>query len=421
MEASFAGIRVDRGSLLRIADWLVVAVAVALPWSTSATQILGVAWLVFVVPAVGWTAIRRELVSAVGGLPVCLWCAGLIGLSWSDVGWGARLQEFASFHRLLVIPILFAQYRRSEHGRKVLYGFLISSTVVLIVSMLLIVVPDLAWRGKNVGVPVHDDVSQGSEFLVCAFALIGVGLSAFGKRDRTLTLVTSVMAALFLIDFSMIGLFSRISIVVAPVLGCLLGWRRFRLSGLVFGIMASASIAIVFWFASPTVRERIGSSIDELSNYEVTNEATPIGQHVAFLKESLAIIAAAPFVGHGTGSIGHEFHQITAGKSGVSGEATDNPHNQTFAIAIQLGLVGAILLWSMWIAHFLLFCRDGTIAWIGTVVVVENVLSSVVHSHLFDFVNGWLYIFGVGVLGGMVLRERAQTENCATRPIVLGR
>ena len=128
--------------------------------------------------------------------------------------------------------------------------------------------------------------------------------------------------------------------------------------------------------------------------------------HTAFLKELLEIIASAPIVGHGTGSISEQFRQIAAGKSGVAAEATVNPHNQTFAVAIQLGLVGTLALWAMWVAHLLLFRGEGIAAWLGTVVVVENIVSSVVHSHLFDFNNGWLYVFGVGVLGGMVLRQR---------------
>jgi hypothetical protein len=39
--------------------------------------------------------------------------------------------------------------------------------------------------------------------------------------------------------------------------------------------------------------------------------------------------------------------------------------------------------------------------------VVENILSSIVHSHLFDFNSGWLYVFAIGVLGGTILREPA--------------
>jgi hypothetical protein len=63
----------------------------------------------------------------------------------------------------------------------------------------------------------------------------------------------------------------------------------------------------------------------------------------------------------------------------------------------------------MWIAHFLLFRSGGITSWLGTVIVVDNVVCSTVHSHLFDFNNGWLYVLGVGVLGGTVLQESART------------
>jgi hypothetical protein len=65
----------------------------------------------------------------------------------------------------------------------------------------------------------------------------------------------------------------------------------------------------------------------------------------------------------------------------------------------SLGLIG------MWIAHLALFRGESVVAWLGLVVVVENILSSTVHSHLFDFNSGWLYVFGIGVLGGTMLRE----------------
>ena len=63
------------------------------------------------------------------------------------------------------------------------------------------------------------------------------------------------------------------------------------------------------------------------------------------------------------------------------------------------------------IAHLALFRGTGLVAWLGVVMVVQNVVSSMFNSHLFDFFHGWLYVFGVGVLGGMVLRERARSEQ----------
>jgi O-antigen ligase len=141
------------------------------------------------------------------------------------------------------------------------------------------------------------------------------------------------------------------------------------------------------------------------------NQAAPIGEHITFLKASLSIIASAPIIGHGTGSITEEFRRITAGQTGVSATPTVNPHNQTFAVAIQLGLVGAVMLWAMWIAHIALFTGSSALAWLGLVLVAENVLSSTVHSHLFDFNSGWLYVFGVGVLGGTILERDSGSKK----------
>ena len=63
----------------------------------------------------------------------------------------------------------------------------------------------------------------------------------------------------------------------------------------------------------------------------------------------------------------------------------------------------------MWAAHIILFFRgEGLVAWIGLVVVTQNVVGSLFNSHIFDFVQGWVYVVGVGVAGGMVLWEQAK-------------
>ena len=98
--------------------------------------------------------------------------------------------------------------------------------------------------------------------------------------------------------------------------------------------------------------------------------------------------------------------QSAVGEAGASAVLSANPHNQIFAVGIQLGMIGVAVLLAMWIAHFQLFCGDGLNAWFGMIIVVQNVVSSLFNSHLFDFTSGWLYVFGVGVIGGMVLRER---------------
>ena len=67
--------RLDRARLVLLADWLAVCVAVSLPWSTSATAISIAVWLLVLLPTLDIAAIRREVETAAGGLPVLLWCA----------------------------------------------------------------------------------------------------------------------------------------------------------------------------------------------------------------------------------------------------------------------------------------------------------------------------------------------------------
>jgi O-antigen ligase len=400
--------RLDDALLMRLANWLVVVIAIVLPWSTSATAICIVAWLLVLLPTLDLASIRREVESAAGGLPVLLWCLGVVGMLWADVSWTERLHGLGSFHRLLAIPLLLAQFRRSNHVIPVVYGFLASSALAVIATYVLTLTPGLTWRGPRAdGIAAHDDIFQGSVVVICGFGALGYAAIAAAKRHWRVVFAFIAVAAVFLSYFMLISAFSRSAAVVACVLTLLLGWRLSRYKGILGTCVLAVAVAIASWLTSPALRDRVHHSLEEVREYSATNTATSIGQHVAFLKESLTIISAAPVIGHGTGSIAKEFRQVTSGGSGAAGVATVNPHNQTFAVAIQLGLLGAVVLWAMWIAHLRLFGGDGAIAWIGTVIVIDNIISSTVHSHLFDSTHGWLYVFGVGVLGGMALRQRA--------------
>jgi hypothetical protein len=404
--------RFDRAFFADLADYLVVAVAVMLPWSTTITAICIVAWLVVWLPillmlllTLSPGTLRRDFLVPAGVLPAVLFVLGLAGMFWADVSWTERLGGLDGFARLLAIPLLLAQFRRGARGECVIYGFLISASVVLIVSLI------SAWRaapvvsGKLVGIPAHDDIFQNTEFLLCSFGLFGVAFDQLRRRAKWTSLLCFLLGLAFLIDIATV-VFSRIALAVIPVLVVLLGWRLLHWRGVFAACALVAALAVLAWLAVPNIRSRFDSSLQEMQSYQLSDATTSVGMHAAFLKESLTIVAAAPILGHGTGSIPQQFRQVTAGESGASGVATVNPHNQTFAVTIQLGVVGALILWAMWLAHLLLFRAEGIAAWFGTVVVVENVISSLFHSHLFDFSNGWLYVFGVGVLGGTVLGQR---------------
>src|SRR5262249_46817495 len=88
----------------------------------------------------------------------------------------------------------------------------------------------------------------------------------------------------------------------------------------------------------------------------------------------------------------------------ASGAVPVNVHNVTLQVGVQLGLVGVAVLWAMWVAHLLLFRGTGLAAWLGLGLVVQGIVGSLTFAYLFDFTCGGNYVFGVGVLGGMVLQ-----------------
>jgi hypothetical protein len=400
----------------QIADWLAVGVAVSLPWSTSATSIFIAAWLVAVLLCVDIAALRRELATAAGGLPVLLWALAAIGTLWADVSWSERLGGLGGFHRLLLIPLLLAHFRRSEHGIRVIYGFFISVLALLLLSWGSALLPGFVWRGNGIGLPVKDYVFQSEEFLIVVFALFGLAFDFSGARQWRLAAGSVVLAILFLANFIFV-ISGRTSFLIFPFLALLLCLRQFGRKGLFAAILLGCVVGAAI-LASPYMRERLTTSVADLQAYRTGDAINPTGMHLEFIRKGLSFVRTAPILGHGTGSIPELFRNSVSGQ-GAASVVTVNPHNQILGVAIQIGLVGAAVLVAMWIAHLMLFRGAGLTAWFGMILVVQNVVGSLFNTHLFDYAQGWLYVFGVGVMGGTMLRERDRAAAILRGPDVL--
>jgi O-antigen ligase len=402
MQTVLIGKILDRARLARIADALIVMVVISLPWSTSVTAILIVLWLLALLPTLDFASLRPAVAEPAGALPVALWVLALIGMLWSVAPLAERLGGFQAYSRLLVIPLLLAQFRYSGRVFWVLGGFLASGTALLLLSYVLKAWPWMWWPVATPGVPVKDYVVQSGEFLLCAFGLVHWALDAWQQNRRRLVLALGTLALLFLGNIVFVAT-SRASLVVFVALVGLLAFQRFGWKGALRMIAGGALLAGVAWTSSPHLRGRIMAVSDEINSYETERAATSSGYRLGWWKQSLEFIASAPILGHGTASTREMFRQAAVKDPSLQDAITDNPHNQTLSIAIQLGLVGVGLLYAMWIAHFLLFRGIGIPAWIGAGIVIQNVVGSLFNSQIFYFTPGWIYVIGVGVLGGVVL------------------
>jgi O-antigen ligase len=260
--------------------------------------------------------------------------------------------------------------------------------------------PFLARPRQDDRSPVKDYISQNAIFTLCIIGLAEGAFFAWQKGNRHCALAFVLLAIAFFA-----------ALLALPILLFLFAFRRLgwkSAAGLAMATMISLAVA---WPTSAPLRQRVTELFDVILNHQPRAIFSPAEQRIEFWRKSLVIVAEAPVFGHGTGSIRQQFELLAAGHTGMAGLASANPHNQVFATAIQLGLVGAVLLFAMWIAHLLLFFAPSLPAGIAFAVVVQNIISSQFNSSLFDFTPGWVYVLGVGVLGGMIVRDSAHNQK----------
>jgi hypothetical protein len=396
-----------RHRLARIADGFAIAVAVALPWSISETEFLLLIWLIVLIPSLDRAVLLQEIKTPAGGLPIVLFVVGALGMAWADVSWSERLGGFDSFFKLLMIPLVLCQFRRSENGLGVLVGYLASCTVLLAVSL-----ASMAWQWNDpeftydFGVPVKNIGTQNTEFICCSFGLLFLAIEKY-RRGRPrfavgmLVLAVVFLATSFYLDlvYAAVAIIPLGALVTSPILLVVLSSKelsRVRVLGL---LGVGAIMCSLLWFYSLPQPHYLASMASDIIQTWPETERGWEGLLPVFWERSLNFITDAPILGHGTGSI----HKLFA----ESGWETTNPLQQTFAVGLQIGVIGICVLWAMWLSHLRLFRGSSLPHWVGLVVVIQNIVGSLFDSQLFDSTLGWTYVFGVGVAGGMVRQLRA--------------
>ena len=397
----------DPAAWIATSDVFLILVAVSLPWSTSLTAIFAVAALVAMAPFFDANAFLQSIKRPASIFPLALFALAVVGTLWSEAPWGARLYSVAPAAKLLMVPLLFHHFERSARGIQVFKAFLISCVVLMAMSWLVAYDPRLALKsGADYGVPVKNYIDQSQEFALCAVALaypIAVQLRA---KKIALALVLGALALGFLANMAFV-IVSRTALVTIPIMLAVFGLMHLRWRANVAILTAAVALAGLAWVASPQLRDKVDSIGREYQLYNEQGATTSVGERLEFWRKSLRFFVEAPIIGHGTGSTEKLFEQAAVGQTGVAAEVIRNPHNQTLNVAVQWGALGIIALYAMWFSHLMLFRGSGPMAWIGLLVVVQNFFTSLFNSHIFDFHEGWMYVLGVGVAGGMVLKARA--------------
>jgi O-antigen ligase len=388
-------------------DLLAVLIAILLPWSTTGVVIAMVGWIIALVPTLEIRALLRSLTRPICVLPIVFFALALVGTLWSDASWGERLHAVGPTAKLLVLPLLFYHFERSPRGVWVFVAFLASCAMLMAASWAvafdpgLSAKPYLSWGpfAPASGIFVKNYIDQSQEFALCAVALAYPVMTFLRKKKILFAALLAALAVSFVVNMVFV-IVSRTALVTMPIMAAAFTMLHLKPRTAILAMCVAASLALVFWNVSPRLRANVYGHTD------IQSHQSGIGARLELWQKSLRFFADAPVIGHGTGSARGLFEQAAIGQVGVHAEIVANPHNQTLNVAVQWGLTGVVVLYTMWLVHLLLFRGDGLATWIGLLVVVQNIFTSLFNSHLFDFHEGWMYVLGVGVAGGMTLRAK---------------
>ncbi len=411
----------DPAAWSRTADIVAVLIALSLPWSTSLVGIFVAVWLVSVAPTLDVRVFLRSLRRPICAFPIALFVLAAVGTLWSDAAWGARLYAIGPAFKLLVLPFLFYHYERSARGMWVFNAFLISCALLMVISWVVFFYPHLSLQKFTPtpgiipppGIFVKNYIDQSQEFTLCAVALAYPIVNLLRTKRMMLAGLLFAIAMSFVVNMGFVVV-SRTALVTMPIMLAVFALLHLRWRSILVIFCGAIVFATLTWAASPQLRWKASTFVSDYQRYKEEGRATSIGERLVYWQKSLQFIAEAPIMGHGTGSTRGLFERVATGPfEEASSRIVANPHNQTLNVAVQWGAIGIVVLYAMWLVHLMLFRGEGLVAWIGLLVVVQNIFTSLFNSHIFDFHEGWMYVLGVGVAGGMVLTKRARETSLA--------
>ena len=295
----------DKTAWMTSADIVAVLLAFALPWSTSLVGILGVVLVLVMLPTIDISAFIAELKRPIAAAPIALFALALVGTLWSDARWGLRFYAVAPTAKLLLLPLLFYHFERSERGLWVFKAFLASCAVMVVVSWIVAFFPELTLKTKDFasrGIFVKNYIDQSQEFALCAVALAYPIATLLRAKKLALALLLGALALGFLANMVFV-IVSRTALVTIPIMLLAFALLHLRWQTTLMVVCAAAFAGILAWFASPQLEATVDKFGQEYRQYVQEGAVTSIGERLEYYRKSLGFFAEAPVAGHGTGSI----------------------------------------------------------------------------------------------------------------------
>ncbi len=333
---------------------LLLLFAFCLPLSTSAISVLAclvvVCWII--------EGNYKRKVAEIWANPVCRAVIAYVALMIIALLWSEDLKAGISFivkqWKIMLMP-LFMTAIMYEKRKWYFWAFVTGMTVAMTMTF-------LAWFGLlQYGDVTTEHITRKTFHVVynplLAFAVYGLAHELlWGSLEKKWKVAVGFLIAVMVCNMFITE--GRTGQLVFFVLLGLLLLQYFRKNLLAAVAVISLFLPLTFatgYHFSPQFQNRVELAKAEIQQFE-QNPNTSVGLRLLYWKNSIEIIKEHPWLGVGTGDFESKYSEVNTRLSPDS-KPTDNPHNQYFLVGTRFGIVGLIIVLSV----FVMQIREGVI------------------------------------------------------------
>lgn len=396
--------------------WSVAALGFSIPFSTAAANVLlAVLLLVWLAYPDRLERLRLFWRNPVARLALLLFGILALGCLWSGVPAAERLKSLFKYSDLLLVGLLAGMLPLARQRNLALSGFAAGMLGLLLLSLAiwLGILPEGLF-GKIGSGAVVMKLSITHNWLMACFAF-GCAMQAcfsepgWVRRGWALLAGVAVLNVLFMVG-------GRTGYVVLAVLLIYSAhvWKRWR--GVCLALLLAGALGAGLLMLPNHLSARVGEAVHDVRHWRPGEGASPLssqGQRLDWYLASLELVAQRPVLGVGTGGFARAIEKHLAG-SAIRPPA--NPHNEYLLIMVQVGLLGGVaLLWLLgggWqAARGLRSPRERALL---RGMVLSMAVGCLFNSFLYDFTEGLLFgwmlgVLGAGWTGGLPERTEGET------------
>ncbi|MES2142173.1 MAG: O-antigen ligase family protein [Pseudomonadota bacterium] len=363
-----------------------IITAFVLPVSTAALEVFFVASVIFSLLAGKWGEKYQILrTNRMALMFVIFFALFIVGLSYTSASQAEAFHMLLKYSKFLLGFFLFSVFIEDKIAFYAVCAFLLAATVTLFLSFIKFFTGwDILHRfGSDSGI-FKDHIFTG--FLL-AFTSYCYGLIAFTYKKWRLLAILLFLLTVYDVLFINVG---RSGYIVFFSLFFLLAWQQFHWKGLSIVFLISIFLLGSTFFSANNFKASFFATQSEIQQYDKGKVDTSAGLRLNFYRNSLRLLQQHPWIGTGTGSFKQAYSEIANDHRAD----TNNPHNEYLNIGVQFGLLGIIILISLFYTHWHESFKLAPVRkYFAQSILVSIAVGSLFNSWLLDVTQGGFYVF----------------------------